>query len=51
MDYLAGSADKSALHDLLQNEQVQSFYKGFQSLDANDKELIMKNIEFLKSKK
>jgi transcriptional regulator with XRE-family HTH domain len=51
MDYLAGSADKSDLYDLLQNEQIKMFYKGFQSLDSSDKELIMKNIEFLKSKK
>jgi transcriptional regulator with XRE-family HTH domain len=51
MDYLAGSTNNSELYDLLQSKQVKMFYKGFQSLDANDKELILKNIEFLKSKK
>lgn len=51
LDYLTGSTKNSELHDLLQNEHVKSFYKDFQSLDANDKELILKNIEFLKSKK
>ena len=51
LDYLTGSANNSELHDLLQNERVKMFYKGFQSLDANDKELILKNIEFLRSKK
>lgn len=50
LDFLVGSANTSELHDLLQNEEVKTFYKGFQGLSQEDKDTIIKNIEFLKSK-
>lgn len=50
LDYLSGKTNKSELQDLLQNEDLKIFYRGFQSLDTRDKEIISKNIEFLRSK-
>ncbi len=50
IDYLSGNTSRPELHDLLQNEQVQAFYRGFQSLQPEDKKTILKNIEFLKEK-
>jgi len=51
LDFLVGSTDSSELNDLLQNEEVRAFYKGFKGLSLEDKETIIKNIEFLKSQK
>lgn len=50
LDYLSGKTARSELQDLLQHEEVQAFYRGFESLHNNDKEIIKNHIEFLKSK-
>lgn len=50
-DFLLGATDDVALKDLLQDEQVQKFFRGFKDLSAKDKELIQHQIEFLKSQK
>lgn len=50
LDYLVGTTETSELHGLLQHEEVKAFYQGFQGLSPEDKETIIKNIEFLKSK-
>lgn len=50
LDFLAGRTDESKLEDLLQNENLKAFYKGFKNLNPQDQEIIRKNIEFLKSK-
>ena len=50
LDYLSGKTDRSELHDLLQHEEVKAFYRGFESLHNDDKEIIKNHIEFLKSK-
>lgn len=49
IDYLTGKTDKTELQDLLQDDQVKAFFRGFKSLKEPDKELIRKQIEFLKS--
>jgi transcriptional regulator with XRE-family HTH domain len=49
IDYLTGKTDKTELQDLLQDDQVKAFFRGFESLKDADKELIRKQIEFLKS--
>ncbi len=50
LDFLAGRTDESKLEDLLQNENLKAFYKGFKNLNPEDQETIKKNIEFLKYK-
>lgn len=50
LDYLSGKTDKIELEDLLQQDEVKEFFRGFQSLDPHDQQTILKNIEFLKSK-
>ena len=50
LDYLTGKTNKSELQDLLQHEKVKAFYRGFESLHNDDKEVILKHMEFLKSK-
>lgn len=50
MDYLLGSTDKVEIEDILSDEKVQKFFRGFQSLNAQDQRLIEQQIEFLKSK-
>lgn len=49
-DFLLGKTEKSEIEDLLQNDRVQKFFRGFSDLNAKDKELIEQQIEFLKSK-
>ena len=50
IDYLTGKSAKSEFEDLLQQEEVQTFFRGFQALDPKDKETIMEQIEFLRSR-
>jgi len=49
LDYLTGKTDTSELQDLLQHEDLVAFFRGFESLGNEDKEIIKKHIEFLKS--
>lgn len=51
IDYLLGKTNKSELDDLLHDQEVQTFFRGFQSLDPDDKETIEKMVDFFKSKK
>jgi len=48
LDYLMGKTDKSEIEDLLQSNDIKTFYRGFESLRSEDKEIIKKHIEFLK---
>lgn len=48
-DYLLGETDKAELKDLLQDQSVQKFFRGFQDLSEQDKIQIEKQIEFLRS--
>jgi transcriptional regulator with XRE-family HTH domain len=50
LDYLTGKTDQSQLKDLVQDPEVIAFYRGFQSLEPEDKEVIRKQIDFLRSK-
>jgi transcriptional regulator with XRE-family HTH domain len=49
LDYLMGKTDKSEIEDLLQSSDIKTFFRGFASLNSQDKEFIKKHIEFLKS--
>ena len=49
LDYLTGKTDTSKLQDLLQHDDFVAFFRGFESLGSEDKEIIKKHIEFLKS--
>lgn len=49
LDYLTGKTDDSEVKELLQNEGVMTFFRGYQSLDPDDQDTIRKNVEFLKS--
>ncbi|MFX0199563.1 MAG: helix-turn-helix domain-containing protein [Candidatus Hodarchaeota archaeon] len=51
LDYLTGKTDTSELKDLLQQDDFRTFFRGFESLGNEDKELIKEHIEFLKSKR
>ena len=50
IDYLTGQTDEPELKDLLQQEKVKTFYRGFQSLDPDHQKMILENIEFLRSR-
>lgn len=50
IDYLTGKSEESELEDLLQQEEVQTFFRGFQALDPKDQETIIRQIEFMRSK-
>jgi len=50
LDYLSGNTPNSELQDLLQHEELKKFYKGFQSLDPEDKETILNIVEIMGSK-
>jgi len=49
LDYLTGETDTSELQDLLQHDDFVTFFRGFESLGREDKEIIRKHIDFLKS--
>jgi transcriptional regulator with XRE-family HTH domain len=49
IDYLMGKTDKSEIEDLLQSGDIKTFFRGFASLSTEDKEVIKKHIDFLKS--
>ena len=48
-DYLLGVTDKSELKDVLEDQSVQKFFRGFQDLNESDKQFIQKQIDLLKS--
>jgi transcriptional regulator with XRE-family HTH domain len=50
IDYLLGSTNEVQLQDILSDEGVQKFFRGYQSLSSQDQKLIQQQIEFLKSK-
>jgi len=50
LDYLTGKTNQSKLKDMLEDPEVMAFYRGFQSLDPEDKKVIKKQIDFLHSK-
>lgn len=50
-DYLLGSTNKPELEDLLQDETVQKFFRGFQDLSPTDQEFLQKQVDLLKAPK
>jgi transcriptional regulator with XRE-family HTH domain len=50
IDYLLGATDEVEIRDLLTNEGIQKFFRNYQSLSAQDQQLIQQQIEFLRSK-
>ncbi len=48
-DYLLGATDKSELKDMLQDQTLQKFFRGFQDLNEADKQYVQKQIDILKS--
>lgn len=48
---LLGQTSEDELADLLQDEEVQVLFRGFKNLSAKDREMILKQIKFLKSEK
>jgi transcriptional regulator with XRE-family HTH domain len=51
MDYLVGEKQGDELHSMLHNENVKTLFNGFKELSANDKDTILKQIEWLRSRK
>ncbi|MCK9293522.1 MAG: helix-turn-helix domain-containing protein [Desulfobulbaceae bacterium] len=51
IDYLLGKTDESELGALLHDQDIRTFFRGFQSLNSEDKETIEKMVDFFKSKK
>lgn len=49
LDYLIGKTDSSELQDLMQRSDFIAFYRAFESLEKDDKQVIEKHIQFLKS--
>ena len=50
-DYLLGNTNDTELKDLLQDQKLQKFFRGFKDLNPKDQELIQAQIEFLRSHK
>jgi transcriptional regulator with XRE-family HTH domain len=50
IDYLLGASDKVEIKDLLNDEGVRKFFRGFQGLSAQDQKQIQEQIEFLKNR-
>jgi len=48
-DYLLGSTDKSELKDILQDQTMQKFFRGFQNLSESDRQFIQKQVALLKA--
>lgn len=51
LDFLAGRTDTSELDAMINNEDVQTFFRNFQQLSPDDQDTIKKNVEFLKGRK
>lgn len=49
VDFLLGSTNEPELKDLLQDQSLQKFFRGFKDLSDQDKTLIQKQVDFLKS--
>lgn len=47
-DFLLGSAEKSELKDLLHDQSVQKFFRGFQELNDADRQYIQRQVDLLK---
>lgn len=51
IDYLVGERNKDDLQAILQNEKIKLLFNGFRDLSADDKESILQQIEFLKTRR
>lgn len=51
VDYLLGSKEEEDIADLLRDKKIEVLFRSFKDLSPKDRELILKNIEFLKSNK
>jgi transcriptional regulator with XRE-family HTH domain len=50
-DFLLGTTNDIELKDILQDDKVQKFFRGFQNLSPNDQEFIQKQVDLLKAPK
>jgi len=50
-DFLLGVTKETELKDILQDDKVQKFFRGFQNLSASDQAFIEKQVELLKASK
>jgi len=51
VNQLLGQASENDIGDLLQNDEVQMFFRNFQNLSEVDKEFIKKQVSLLKAQK
>lgn len=49
-DFLLGNTNDTELKDLIQDEGVQKFYRGFKDLSSDDQKFIQQQMELLKLK-
>jgi transcriptional regulator with XRE-family HTH domain len=49
-DFLLGNTNETKLEDLVQDENVQKFYRGFKDLSSDDQKFIQQQMELLKLK-
>ena len=49
-DFLLGNTNDTELKDLVQDESVQKFYRGFKDLSGEDQKFIQQQMELLKLK-
>lgn len=50
-DYLLGDTDDSELSDLLQDENIQSFFRDYKNLSSEDQNQMKSIVDILKAKK
>ena len=51
MDYLLGEKKDDEFRSIIHNEKMKSLFSGFKELSANDKESILKQIDWLNSRR
>lgn len=49
-DFLLGASDDAELKDIIEDETIQKFYRGFKDLSTDDQKFIQQQIELLKLK-
>ncbi len=51
IDYLLGNKKDDELHTILHNDKIKALFSDFKELSAEDKDTILKQIEWLKSRR
>ena len=51
IDYLLGENKEDELHSILHNDKIKALFSDFKELSADDKNTILKQVEWLKARR